>query len=102
MLSDALTITVPGQNPGQIAVGLTSDTEGTALQGFSPENIGLTETGGLQIITTLTNSNGIQTTIRLQSDEAAGPAPTVPEASYFALAAAALVGFLSVRRRRRF
>src|SRR5450755_103650 len=69
IVSDRFTITVPVQNLPQITVGLTSETAGVPLQPLSPESIGLTETGALQNVITLTNSNGIQTTIRIQSLE---------------------------------
>src|SRR5215469_7551620 len=88
IVSDALTITVPVQNPPQITVGLTSDTEGALLQGLFPETIGLTETGALQQVVTLTNSNGIQTTIRIQSD---APESLVPEPSTLLLSGLGLL-----------
>ncbi len=99
IVSDRLTITVPVQNPPQITVGLTSETAGIPLQPQSPENIALTETGGLQDILTLTNSNGIQTTIRLQSLEEAVTA--TPEPAPMLLSAVALAGF-AIHRSRRF
>jgi hypothetical protein len=95
---DRFTITVPAANPDQITLGLTSETPGSSLQPLSPENIGLTETGGLQTITTLTASNGSQTTIRLQSVEEVATTP-VPEPSCFALAGAALVSLFGLKRR---
>jgi hypothetical protein len=97
IVSDLLTITVPLQNPPQITVGLTSESPGVLLQPVSPETIGLTETGGLQTVVTLTNSNRIQTTIRLQSDELAGVA--APEPASVLMAAAALAGLAICRRR---
>ena len=100
IVSDRFTITVPAQNPPQITVGLTSETLGVPLQPLSPEDIGLTETGGLQTVTTLTNSNRIQTTIRLQSDELAVVAPA-PEPASLLLAAAVLVGLVIRGRRSR-
>jgi hypothetical protein len=98
IVSDELTITVPAQNPGQITVGLTSETPGLGLQPLTPEDIGLTEIAGLQTITTLTNSNRVQTTIRFQSDDApSGPAPAVPEPSSFALVGIAIAGVARIR-----
>ena len=96
ILSDALTITVPAQNPPQITVGLTSDTEGVRLPGLMPETIGLTETGALQQVITLTNSNGIQTTIRIQSD--APEAVVIPEPSTLLLTVSALLGIFGFKR----
>ena len=89
VVSDRITITVPAANPPQITVGLTSDTEGVLLAPQTPENIALTETGGLQVITTLTNSNGVQTTIRVQSDLDTSAA--VPEPASFVLIGAGLI-----------
>ena len=97
IVSDRFTITVPAQNPPQITLGLTSETLGVPLQPLSPEDIGLTESGGLQTVTTLTNSNRIQTTIRLQSDEPAGA--VAPEPASSLLAAAGLVGLVICRLR---
>jgi hypothetical protein len=94
IVSDRFTITVPVQNPPQITVGLTSETSGTPLQPLSPENIGLTETGALQNIITLTNSNGIQTTIRVQSIE---EVTATPEPASLLLAAAGLIGLAICR-----
>jgi hypothetical protein len=85
IVSDRIDITVPAQNPGQITVGLTSDTEGVPLAPLSPENLALTETGALQNILTLTNSNGIQTTIRIQSDLDT-PTAAAPEPASFTFA----------------
>ena len=98
IVSDRFTITVPVQNPPQITVGLTSETPGIPLQPQSPETLALTETGGLQTIVTLTNSNGIQTTIRLQSLEEAVTA--TPEPASGLLASLALAGFAFRRFRR--
>ena len=92
IVSDRFTITVPVQNPPQITVGLTSETAGVPLQPLSPESIGLTETGALQNVITLTNANGIQTTIRIQSLEEAAAA--TPEPASLLLAAAGLIGLL--------
>jgi hypothetical protein len=100
IVSDRFTITVFAANPDQITLGLTSLTPGTPLQPLSPENIGLTETGGLQVVTTLTASNGSQTTIRLQSDEATAPAP-VPEPSVFMSIPIATLIFLGSKLRFR-
>src|SRR5947209_9438440 len=50
IVSDQFTITVPAANPDQITLGLTSMKPGSLLEPLSPENIGLTETGGLQTI----------------------------------------------------
>ena len=97
IVSDRFTITVPVQNPPQITVGLTSETPGVPLQPQSPENLALTETGGLQTIVTLTNSNGIQTTIRLQSLEEA--VTVAPEPASLLLAGLAVAGF-AIRRSR--
>ena len=88
-VSDRITITVPAANPPQITVGLTSDTEGVPLAPQAPENIALTETGGLQVIATLTNSNGVQTTIRVQSD--LDPPAAAPEPASFLLIGAGLI-----------
>jgi hypothetical protein len=90
IVSDRFTITVPVQNPPQITVGLTSETSGVPLQPLSPESIGLTETGGLQNVITLTNSNGIQTTVRIQSLEEAVAA--TPEPTSWLLTVAGLIG----------
>jgi hypothetical protein len=95
IVSDRFTITVPAQNPPQITVGLTSETPGVPLQPLSPESIGLTETGGLQNVITLTNSNGIQTTIRIQSLEEAVVA--TPEPASLLLAAAGLSVLVTCR-----
>jgi hypothetical protein len=89
IVSDRFSITVPVQNPPQITVGLTSETSGIPLQRLSPENIGLTETGALQNVITLTNSNGIQTTIRIQSIE---EVTATPEPASLLLVAAGLTG----------
>jgi hypothetical protein len=101
IVSDRFTFTVPAQNPPQITVGLTSETLGVPLQPLSTEDIGLTETGGLQTVTTLTNSNGIQTTIRLQSDEPAVVVAPAPEPASLLLAAAGLAGLVIRGRRSR-
>ena len=103
IVSDRFTITVPVQNPPQITLGLTSDTDGgVPLQPLTPETIGLTETGLLQTIVTLTNSRGVQTTIRLQSDapEAVTPAP-VPEPSTIFLALWGLSAMVRLKPRRK-
>jgi hypothetical protein len=91
IVSDRLDITVPAQNPPQINVGLTSDTDGVSLQPLAPENIALTETGDVQFVTSLTNSNGVRTDIFVQSDvmDAA-----VPEPSSVVLLAIGLLGLL--------
>jgi hypothetical protein len=91
IVSDRVDITVPAQNPPQINVGLTSDTDGVPLLPLTPENIALTETGDVQFVTSLTNSNGVTTSIFVQSDapEVAG----VPEPSGVVLLA---IGFLGV------
>lgn len=99
IVSDRFTITVPVQNPPQITVGLTSETAGVALEPLSPETIGLTETGALQNVVTLTNSNGIETTVRIQSIEEA-PVTTTPEPAPLLLTAAGLIG-LAIRGSRR-
>jgi hypothetical protein len=98
IVSDQFTITVPVQNPPQITVGLTSETPGVPLEPLSPENIGLTETGALQNVITLTNSNGIETTIRIQSIEEA-PATAMPEPASLLLTAAGLLGLAIWRSR---
>ena len=98
IVSDRFTITVPAANPPQITVGLTSMSPGVPLQPLAPETIGLTETGALQTIVTLTNSNGIQTTVRLQSNEL--PAAPAPEPGSVLPAAAGLLGLAALRRRR--
>lgn len=95
-VSDRITITVPAANPPQITVGLTSDTEGVLLAPQTPEDIALTETGGLQVITTLTNSNNVQTTIRVQSDLDAPAA--VPEPASFLLIGVGLIALRGFRR----
>lgn len=97
VVSDRITITVPAANPPQITVGLTSDIEGVPLAPQTPENLALTETGGLQVITTLTNSNGVQTTIRVQSDLDA-PATAAPEPASILLIGAGLIAFGRLRR----
>ena len=101
IVSDRFTITVPVQNPPQITLGLTSDTDGILLAPLTPEDIGITETGLLQTIVTLTNSNGIQTTIRLQSDapEAVVPSP-VPEPASVATAVFGLLALIPIKRLR--
>jgi hypothetical protein len=71
ILSDSLTITIPTQNPPQITLGFSSN----ALPPFSPPDIAVTETGALQDIATFTNSNGIQTTVRVLSDAEPIPEP---------------------------
>jgi hypothetical protein len=96
IVSDQFTITVPVQNPPQITVGLTSETPGVPLQPLNPENIGLTETGALQNVITLTNSNGIQTTVRIQSIEEA-TAPATPEPASLLLTSAGLIGLAICR-----
>lgn len=100
IVSDRIDITVPSQNPGQITVGLTSDTEGVPLAPLSPENLALTETGTLQNILTLTNSRGIQTTIRVQSDLDA-PIAEAPEPASFTFAAVGCVGLAIAAAGRR-
>jgi len=97
VVSDRITITVPAANPPQITVGLTSDTEGVPLAPQTPEDIALTETGGLQVIATLTNSNGVQTTIRVQSDldTSAG----VPEPASFLLFGGGLIAWIGFLNR---
>lgn len=91
IVSDRLDITVPAQNPPQINVGLTSDTEGVRLLPLVPEDIALTETGDAQFVTSLTNANGVRTDIFVQSDVAdAG----VPEPSSVVLLAIGLLGLL--------
>jgi hypothetical protein len=97
IVSDMLTITVPPANLPQITVGLTSDTEGIRLAPLSPETIGLTETGALQSVITLTNSRGNQTTIRIQSD--APEATATPEPSTILLAAPVLLVLFTKRVR---
>jgi PEP-CTERM motif len=97
IVSDRFTITVPVQNLPQITVGLTSETAGVPLQPLSPESIGLTETGALQNVITLSNSNGIQTTIRIQSLEE--PVAATPEPASMLLAAAGLIGLGTCRSR---
>ena len=93
-ISDRITITVPAANPPQITVGLTSDTEGISLSPQTPENVALTETGALQVVAILTNSNGVQTTIRVQSDLDAPAA--VPEPASLFLIGAGLIAFGAV------
>lgn len=92
IVSDRFTITVPAANPDQITLGLTSATPGVPLQPLSPEDLGITEMSGLQVIKVLTSSTGAQTMIRLQSLEDAGTAP-VPEPSSMALGVIGSVGF---------
>lgn len=99
IVSDRFTITVPFQNLPQITVGLTSETAGVPLQPLSPESIGLTETGALQNVITLTNSNGIQTTIRLQSLEEPEPVAATPEPASLLLAAMGLIVLGTCRSR---
>ena len=93
IVSDRLDISVPVENPPQINVGLTSDTDGIRLPPLVPENIALTETGDVQFVTSLTNSNGVRTDIFVQSDapEAIG---TIPEPSSVALLAIGLLSLL--------
>lgn len=102
IVSDQLTITVPSANLPQITVGLTSMTPGIPLARLTPESIAIIETGSLQPIVTLTNSNGIQTTIRLQSNEPGGGTgvPGVPEPAPFLLTATGLAGLIAFSRRR--
>jgi hypothetical protein len=91
IVSDRLDISVPAQNPPQINVGLTSDTDGIPLLPLVPENIALTETGDVQFVTSLTNSNGIRTDIFVQSDVM--DAATAPEPSSVVLL---VIGLLSL------
>jgi len=100
IVSDRIDITVPGQNPGQITVGLTSDTQGVPLAPLSPENLALTETGALQNIVTLTNARRIQTTIRIESDLDA-PSAAAPEPASFSFGALGCVGLAIVAARLR-
>jgi hypothetical protein len=98
IVSDRVDITVPVQNPSQINVGIISDTEGVPLQPLNPENIALTETGALQFVTSLTNSNGVTTSIFVQSD---APEGAVPESSSVVLLAIGLLGLLGFARHLR-
>jgi hypothetical protein len=80
IVSDRFTITVFAANPDQISLGLTSATPGIPLLPLSPEDLGITETSGLQVIKVMTSSTGTQTTIRLQSLDDADVTPQAPQA----------------------
>lgn len=99
IVSDRFTITVFAANPDQITLGLTSATPGIALQPLSPEDLGITEASGLQVIKVLTSSTGAQTTIRLQSLEDAITAP-VPEPSSLPLGVVGCMSLVMLRLRR--
>jgi hypothetical protein len=96
ILSDTIDITVPAQNPSQITVGLDSAAPGAPLALLTPETLGLTETIGLQTITTLTNQRGVQTTIRVQSDP--NPLVATPEPATFAAFLTGLIGLATLPR----
>lgn len=95
ILNDTVDITVPAQNPGQITVGLDHAGPGTSLTPLSPENLALTETGGLQVIDTLTNQRGVETTIRLEAI-VSNPVTATPEPASFALFLFGLMALLFV------
>jgi hypothetical protein len=99
ILNDTVDITVPAQNPGQITVGLDHAGPGASLTALSPENLALTETGGLQVIDTLTNQRGVQTTIRLEA-VVSNPVTTAPEPASFALFLFGFMALLVVGYRR--
>lgn len=80
IVSDRFTITVFAANPDQISLGLTSATPGIPLLPLSPEDLGITETSGLQVIKVMTSSTGTQTMIRLQSLDDADVTPQAPQA----------------------
>jgi hypothetical protein len=80
IVSDRFTITVFAANPDQISLGLTSVTPGIPLLPLSPEDLGITETSGLQVIKVMTSSTGTQTIIRLQSLDDADVTPQAPQA----------------------
>lgn len=80
IVSDRFTITVFAANPDQITLGLTSATPGIPLLPLSPEDLGITETSGLQVIKVMTSSTGTQTMIRLQSLDDADVTPQAPQA----------------------
>jgi hypothetical protein len=84
ILNDTIDIIVPAQNPGQITAGLDHATPGAPLTPLSPENLALTETGGLQTVDTLTNLRGVQTTIRLEAI-ISNPVTATPEPASLAL-----------------
>lgn len=99
IVSDQLTITVPAQNPPQINVGLTSDTDGVPLPPLAPEDLALTETGDVQFVLSLTNDRGVETDIFVQSDAPEPPVVTTPEPStlrLLAIGVLALLGYAAI------
>jgi hypothetical protein len=100
IVSDRLDISVPAQNPPQINVGLTSDTDGVPLLPLAPENLALTETGDVQFVVSLTNSNGVRTDIFVQSDVLDSSVPEPSSAVLLAVGFLGLLGFAWHRRKR--
>lgn len=91
IIGATLDIFVLAQNPPQLNAGFN----GVAVQPLSPENIALTETGGLQFVTSLTNSNRVTTSFFVQTIVTGG---AVPEPSGMVLMAIGSIGLGSLIR----